>query len=92
MKKTGNNRGRYADDAPLTAAELKTARPARMATPDVAAAFKRRRGRPEGALKSPVTIRIDKDLLKSLRALGPGWQTKVNDMLRQVVNFGRGRE
>ncbi|GHT83733.1 hypothetical protein AGMMS49960_01380 [Betaproteobacteria bacterium] len=36
-------------------------------------------------LKSPVTLRLDVDVLAALRATGKGWQTRVNDAMREWV-------
>ena len=47
----------------------------------------RRRGRPVGTTKAapkvPTTIRFDADVLLALKAGGPGWQTRVNDAMRE---------
>ena len=51
-----------------------------------AEAFHRRRGWP--SVQSPrqqVSIRLDADVLAKLRATGPGWQSRVNDILRKAV-------
>lgn len=40
----------------------------------------RRRGRTR--TKTPVTIRLDDTVVSALRATGPGWQTRVNDVLK----------
>jgi uncharacterized protein (DUF4415 family) len=43
----------------------------------------RRVGRPKGSgTKELVTLRIDRDVLDRFRADGPGWQTRLNDVLR----------
>lgn len=45
-----------------------------------------KRGRPP--LENPkrqVTLRLDGDLLDRLRATGPGWQSRINDILRRAV-------
>ena len=46
-----------------------------------------RRGRPPGSVKAdvkvPTTIRFDQDVLATLRASGRGWQTRVNDVIRE---------
>lgn len=43
----------------------------------------KRRGRPKAdAVKEPVKIRLDADVLAALRATGDGWQTRINDTLR----------
>lgn len=55
---------------------------------DFAEAVRRSRGRPRGSVaatrKEPVTIRLDEDLVRTLRASGEGWQTRVNEVLRNV--------
>jgi uncharacterized protein (DUF4415 family) len=43
----------------------------------------RRRGPGKAPRKSPSTIRFDPDVLAGLRALGKGWQTRVNDAMRE---------
>ena len=62
------------DSVPLTDTEWEAARPLL------------RRGRPRIAgTKQPVKLRLDPDVLAALRASGPGWQTRVNGMLRREV-------
>jgi uncharacterized protein (DUF4415 family) len=57
------------DNPPLTDAEL--------------AQFKRARGRPQGSgKKEQVTLRLDTEILEQFRATGSGWQTRINDALR----------
>jgi uncharacterized protein (DUF4415 family) len=34
-------------------------------------------------------MRVDADVLEHLRGLGKGWQTKVNQILREAVERGR---
>ena len=51
-----------------------------------AEAFHRRRGRPKLAnARQQVSIRLDPDVLAKLKATGPGWQRRVNDILRKAV-------
>lgn len=48
------------------------------------AALAKTRGRPKAdETKVPVKLRLDPDLLAVLRATGPGWQTRVNRILRE---------
>ena len=48
------------------------------------------RGRPRlEAPKQPVSLRLDADVVRHLRAQGPGWQTRVNDLLAQAIASGR---
>ena len=60
------------DDRPATADELQAG-----------VAAQRKRGRPpSGVTKEQVAIRFDRDVLSAFRAAGPGWQTRMNDALR----------
>jgi uncharacterized protein (DUF4415 family) len=41
------------------------------------------RGRPKAAhTKRALTVRYDEDVIEAFRATGPGWQTRMNDALR----------
>jgi uncharacterized protein (DUF4415 family) len=62
------------DGRPLTAAEWERAVKNRV------------RVRP---LKEPVSIRFDPEVLAGLRALGKGWQTRVNDTMREWLKTHR---
>lgn len=49
-----------------------------------------RKGRPPAPVKRPtLNMRIDADTLNHLRGLGRGWQTKVNQLLREAMDNGR---
>ncbi|RJG14552.1 BrnA antitoxin family protein [Massilia cavernae] len=44
----------------------------------------KRRGRPIGSgTKVSTTIRFDADVLEAFKATGAGWQTRMNDVLRE---------
>jgi uncharacterized protein (DUF4415 family) len=46
----------------------------------------RKRGRPvQPQTKEQVTIRLDADIMKKLRKSGRGWQTRINDILRESL-------
>lgn len=64
-------------------AEAKAGNFAEIHTP---AKIVKRRGRPLGSTqvvtKEAVKLRLDADVLATLRASGDGWQTRINDMLR----------
>ena len=47
-----------------------------------------RKGRPPlDRPKVPVTLRLDADIVERLRDSGPGWQTRVNDALRAMLQL-----
>jgi uncharacterized protein (DUF4415 family) len=49
-----------------------------------------RRGRPKlDAPKVEVKIRLDANIVESLRGSGPGWQTRVNALLGKLVAKGQ---
>jgi hypothetical protein len=37
----------------------------------------------------PVKLRLDDDVVAALRATGPGWQTRINDMLKARIKRGK---
>ena len=39
--------------------------------------------------KVPVTMRMDADVLDAIKASGSGWQTRVNEVLRDAVRQGK---
>jgi uncharacterized protein (DUF4415 family) len=42
-----------------------------------------RRGRPIGSgNKTPITIRLDKEIVEQFKETGAGWQTRMNNALR----------
>ena len=53
------------------------------------ASIKRGPGRPPVATKRPtLNMRVDADVLAALKATGPGWQTRINALLRDAVARG----
>ena len=39
--------------------------------------------------KEHINVRIDADILAALRAMGRGWQTRINNVLRDYVKAHR---
>ena len=46
---------------------------------------RRTRGPQKAPLKVPTTVRFDADVLAALKATGKGWQTRVNEVMRDWV-------
>lgn len=44
---------------------------------------KRGRGRPPGAKKAQMNLRIDLDVIEAYKAQGEGWQTRMDQALRE---------
>jgi uncharacterized protein (DUF4415 family) len=64
--------------------QAKSGECARVHTPEMILA--RRRGRPTGSTaatrKEPTTVRFDPEVLAAFRATGKGWQTRINNAMR----------
>lgn len=78
------------DNPEWTDADFAHARPARELLPSrlYQAAVKRYRGQrgpQKTAIKKPVTLRLDADIVAGYRATGPGWQSRMNDVLRKAL-------
>ena len=43
-------------------------------------------------IKEPVTIRLDSDVVAWLKSAGPGYQTRINALLRRAMAGGRRRQ
>ena len=82
------------DDAPeMDDAWFAKASPAREVLPQIfppalaAEMLKPKRGRPpKTSPKTQLTLRVDTDVLEAFRAGGAGWQTRMNDALREWLD------
>jgi uncharacterized protein (DUF4415 family) len=75
------------DNPEWTEEDFARARPASELPPRILAAFPKtaaRIGRPSGSAKQAVSIRLDKEVLEKFRATGPGWQSRINDVLKRA--------
>ncbi|MDO4708530.1 MAG: BrnA antitoxin family protein [Pseudomonadota bacterium] len=70
----------------LTDEELASFRPAHEVLPPQLLAGLRRIGRPPGSNKVSTTVRFDRDIVEAFRAGGAGWQTRMNDALREWLD------
>ena len=78
-----------------TEEDFRRSRPASEALPEIvgreaADRMLRPRGRPKAAVTKPhVNIRLDADVLKAFKTTGPGWQTRINQALREWLKKGK---
>ena len=83
------------DNYESTDEELAQAKPMAEALPELHAALmaeiaKRKAGRPKAAVtKQTIAIRLDPDVLEAFKATGPGWQTRMNEALREWIERQR---
>ena len=68
--------------------QIRQAQPFREAFPELAAGIDRekaKRGRPRVPNpRQQVSIRLDREVIAKFRATGPGWQTRINDVLKNA--------
>lgn len=73
-------------DAPeLTDDQITKAKPFTEAFPALSENMRKNvGGRPRSKnAKVPVSIRLDQDVVAKFKATGPGWQSRINDVLRK---------
>ena len=79
----------------LTAQDFRRMRPAREVLPRMigakaAAELLRPRGRPRKENpKEQVTLRLDAEVVEYFKAEGPGWQTRINAVLKRAASKSR---
>lgn len=74
------------DNPEWTEEDFRRARPFSDVFPDLAASVREEiRKRGPMRTKEAISIRLDMDLIERLRATGPGWQSRVNDALREWI-------
>ena len=74
------------DDEAATDEQLAQARPFAEALPELARTLRRSAGgRPRSTEpKVPVSIRLDREVVEKFRATGLGWQSRINEALRNA--------
>ena len=75
------------DNPEITPEQAAASRPLAEVMPELVAAMKRGRGNPRAATEDLVSLRLDKDVLATLRAGGSGWQSRANEMLRKGLGL-----
>ncbi len=75
------------DNPPLTDEQLAAMRPATEVEPDLVERARRRgeRGPQKAPTKELVSMRLDRVIVEHFRSGGPGWQTRVNEVLKKLV-------
>ena len=74
----------YDPAAPLTDEEIRNLRPARELFEELGIPMPVPRGRPKAErIKTSVTIRIDAEIVDYYKEAEPGWQTRMNEDLRE---------
>jgi uncharacterized protein (DUF4415 family) len=87
MKATSGKRATDRDNPEWTASDLRRARPSREVVPRIVEAYLKRKGRPPVGVTSKiqVTLRLDPAVIAHFKARGPGWQTRINEVLVKSI-------
>jgi len=75
------------ESPPLTDEQLAGMRPASETHPEIVERYRRTRGPQKTPRKVVTTIRLDADVVEYFKAQGRGWQTRINEKLRELI-FG----
>ena len=79
------------DSPPLTERMLRNLKPAReFLSPEDFQRLTRSRGPQKTPTKEAVSLRLDREVLDHFRATGSGWQTKINNVLRESAKAEAG--
>ena len=90
MKKQSKTKKAHRKNPEWTAAMIANARPAKEVLPkifgaSIAAAMLKPRGRPKSSdAKIAISLRLPSDTLARWKATGPGWQTRMAELLSEV--------
>lgn len=73
------------DNPEWTETDFAKAQPFAKVFPDLTESMRRSRGRPR--LEKPrqqISLRLDPDVIEKFKATGKGWQSRINDVLRDA--------
>ena len=59
--------------------------------PNVPEPVQRTRGKQKAPRKQDIHIRLDTDVIEHFKRDGRGWQTRINDTLRKIIEVERAR-
>ena len=81
------------DNPEWTEADFKDAKPFAEVFPELAEGLRKSRGRPKmDEPKKQLTLRLDADVVELFRRAGPGWQSRINDSLRNSAGLVKRRK
>ncbi|MCW2406920.1 uncharacterized protein (DUF4415 family) [Sphingobium sp. B1D7B] len=84
VKYTKADIAEVSDNPELTAKEIAEARPFAEVFPELAAKM-RARGKQKTPTKVSTTIRLSPEVVEHFRSDGPGWQSRIDDALKDWV-------
>jgi uncharacterized protein (DUF4415 family) len=75
------------DNPEWTEADFSRAKPASSLPSHILKAFPKTRGPQAAATKVPVSIRLTAEVVERFKADGPGWQSRIDAVLKKAVGL-----
>lgn len=75
------------DNPEITPDEFAQAKPFSQVFPELAENIRRARGKQVAPTKELVSLRLNREALAKFRALGRGWQTKIDEALTEAAKM-----
>ncbi len=76
------------DSSEITAEEMARARLFSEVFPELAESAKRVRGKQKAPTKQLVSLRLDREVIDAFKSKGAGWQSLINETLKNAVKSG----
>ncbi len=80
------------DSWELTDEDFARMRPASEVHPELVEAYRRSRGKQKAPTKIATSIRLSENVLEAYKQLGPGWQSRIDQDLQDLVAKRQGRK
>src|ERR1700727_1470002 len=77
------------DNPELTKSDFARARPFSEVFPDLAASVRKGRGPNKSPTKKLVSLRLSPEVIEHFKSTGAGWQSRIDDTLRDAVKRKR---
>jgi uncharacterized protein (DUF4415 family) len=76
----------------LSLEDIKSMRPMSETHPELLEAIRRSRGKQKAATKIATSIRLSESVLEAYKQFGPGWQSRIDQDLQDIVAKRKGRK
>jgi uncharacterized protein (DUF4415 family) len=88
---SGKDLRAVSDNPELTKSDFARARPFSEVFPDLSASLRKGRGPNKAPTKKLVSLRLSPEVVEHFKSTGEGWQSRIDDTLREAVKRKRGR-
>lgn len=75
----------------LSLEDIKSMRPTSETHPEIVEAYRRSRGKQKAPTKRATSIRLSENVLEAYKQFGPGWQSRIDQDLQDIVAKRKGK-